>query len=1001
MRPILVKSMFVKFTAICMLLLGLAMTAYSQVYVGGELTSDATYFPANNPYIVTQDLKIASGITLTLLPGVELLFESGTGLISNGTLIAKGTSDQKIKFSSRSEIPGMGQWSGIAFNKAKSSFDDSTYISGSIISYAIISKANYSVTLDQYSTLLIENSLIEQCAFGINILESGFNTIRNCTIRQCNFAIFMAKGYYNSGNNIYGNNIYGCNDVGVFINSDATHSQNNSISNNTIIACNIGLHIGNYSNNGPGYNTISGNTFNGNKDAVKLFQAYNSIYNNYFVYNRNGIICWQSKNNSITENLFSHNTQYAITLTAGSSLNSITYNSMNFNKGGALIKPDSSNNSINNSFVHNTVFNNTEFSFQIKDSPQGLLQFNNIGFNGKFQSFKNEADINLNAEYCFWGTTLENELDSIIYDKLDEPVWGEVFYQPVLDHILITAPVPPPCKVKKQLIGNSIFVSWDTLQIADFGGYKVYYGNNNGVVFEHTLNNLSGTSINMGIIPIDTPISITAFDAQADGKDDQTEGNESDFAFAELYPYAGPDTAICTNVFYSIANSTANNFTNLFWATSGDGAFDNPQKLHPVYVPGNHDYANGFVNLSLIAYNGSKQLIDAAHITFQTAPDVFAGNDTLIANDSTILLASATAYSYGSILWTSSGDGTFDSDTINNPTYTPGPGDINIGNVTLTLTAFSFCGNISDQIVISIVPGYSISGRVHSGSGLAANSTLYLYRESQSTLQPLRTGLVLPDGHFDIKSLFAGTYYLYAVPNKKESQGYLPTYYFNDIHWGNAYTLTVNTNIFDLDLELAKGSVELPKGDGSISGYCTTLPGSVEKCSDITVLLYDREMKRIFDWALVHEASSFRFADLPFGKYTLVGEKAGAAFFHSEIVVLSPIQPDVENVELLCALSGYKFTLPGSISTEPLAEDIAVYPNPAHDKLFITGLEENQIYTARFINIQGIAQNYNAVQNGSSEVAINIADLKSGFYIVEVYKDKDCVLRKKVIKVRF
>ncbi|MFZ4548928.1 MAG: NosD domain-containing protein, partial [Bacteroidales bacterium] len=967
-------------------------------YVGGELTSDATYFPANNPYIVTQDLKIAIGITLTILPGVELLFETGTGLISNGTLIANGTSDQKIKFSSRSELPGMGQWSGIVFNKAKSSFDDSTYISGSVISHAIISKANYSITLDQYSTLLIENSQIEQCAFGINILESGYNTIRNCSFDQCNFAIFIAKGYYNSGNTISGNTISKCNDVGVFINSDATHSQNNIISNNTVIACNIGLHIGNYSNNGPGYNTISGNIFNGNKDAVKLFQAYNSVHNNYFIYNRNGLICWQSKNNSITENLFSRNTQNAITLSAGSSLNSIAYNSMNFNKGGALIKPDSSHNSENNSFVHNTVFYNSDFSFQIKDSPQGPLQFNNIGFNGGFQSFKNEADSTLNAEYCFWGTTHENELDSIIYDMLDEPGRGEVFYQPLLDHILITAPVPPPCHVKKQLIGNTVFVSWDTLDITDFGGYKVYYGNNIGIVFEHSLNNIPGTTISMGNIPIDNTIAITAFDLQADGKDDQTEGNESDFAFAEVFPYAGPDTAICTNVFYSIVNSTANNFTNLSWTTTGDGAFDNAHKLHPVYVPGIQDYTNGFANLSLTAYNGSKQLVDAAHITFEKAPEVFAGNDTLIANDSTFLLASASAFSYGSIKWTSSGDGTFDLDTLTNPTYTPGPGDISLGNAVLSLTAFSFCGNVSDQIALSIVPGYSIEGRVHAGSNLAANSSLFLYQDRQGTLQPMRSGLVLPNGNFQIKSLLAGTYCLYAAPNRKESQGYLPTYYFNDIHWGNAYRLAVYTDIIDLDLDLAHVTAELPKGDGSISGYCTTLPGSVEKCSDVTVLLYDREMKRIFDWALVQEASSFRFADLPFGKYTLVGEKAGATIFHSEVIVLSPTQPSVENVELLCASAGYKFTLPGSISTEPESGEIAVYPNPVTDRLFIGGLEENQDYTARFINIQGIAQNYIAIRNGSDEVTVNIAGLKAGFYFVEIYKDQECILRRKVIK---
>ena len=97
----LFNKLIVKYPAICILLFSFAMPTKSQVYVGGEITSDATYSPANNPYIVTQDLKIPVGITLTILPGVELLFESGTALISNGTLIALGTREQKIKFSSQ------------------------------------------------------------------------------------------------------------------------------------------------------------------------------------------------------------------------------------------------------------------------------------------------------------------------------------------------------------------------------------------------------------------------------------------------------------------------------------------------------------------------------------------------------------------------------------------------------------------------------------------------------------------------------------------------------------------------------------------------------------------------------------------------------------------------------------------------------------------------------------------------------------------------------------
>ena len=51
-------------------------------------------------------------------------------------------------------------------------------------------------------------------------------------------------------------------------------------------------------------------------------------------------------------------------------------------------------------------------------------------------------------------------------------------------------------------------------------------------------------------------------------------------------------------------------------------------------------------------------------------------------------LSEATATDYAGLLWTTSGDGTFDDDALLNATYTPGTGDIGNGLVTLTLTAY-------------------------------------------------------------------------------------------------------------------------------------------------------------------------------------------------------------------------------------------------------------------------------------------------------------------------
>ena len=167
----------------------------SQTVLANIIASDSTFSPENNPYIISTDLTILKGATLTLLPGVELLFEQGTGLICKGNLIAKGTSDNKIKFLPKSQISTAGQWIGITMNNAATTYSaDSMYLSGSVFSECEISSANFALTLDKNSSLLIEKVNIAQSSFAVNILGSANNVIRNCTITDANYGIFLADG---------------------------------------------------------------------------------------------------------------------------------------------------------------------------------------------------------------------------------------------------------------------------------------------------------------------------------------------------------------------------------------------------------------------------------------------------------------------------------------------------------------------------------------------------------------------------------------------------------------------------------------------------------------------------------------------------------------------------------------------------------------------------------------------------------------------------------------
>jgi hypothetical protein len=95
-------------------------------------------------------------------------------------------------------------------------------------------------------------------------------------------------------------------------------------------------------------------------------------------------------------------------------------------------------------------------------------------------------------------------------------------------------------------------------------------------------------------------------------------------------------------------------------------------------------------------------------LTIQKTPTANAGTNTTICQGSTHQLTGS-AQNYGTIAWTTTGSGTFNSTTILNPVYTPSGADINAGTVTLTLTAsaISPCtisGSANKTLVIRKTP---------------------------------------------------------------------------------------------------------------------------------------------------------------------------------------------------------------------------------------------------------------------------------------------------------
>ncbi|MEM2440329.1 MAG: PKD domain-containing protein [Candidatus Bathyarchaeia archaeon] len=250
--------------------LGTIFPTAKATYVEGPISVDTVWTLAESPFIVAQNVTIRRGVTLTIEPGVEVRFGGGPfTIIVNGTLVARGTEEKPIRFTSNKESPEAGDWATIYFN--------GTGQSPSILENCIIEYGVDGVMVKD-GVLTVQKSIIQFNAMsGITIL-GGSVTVRQTTMQDNKDGVVIL-----GGNTVLQNNTVMLNENGVILQGDLSNSHINVTQNYISSNRNSGVSL--LMEKSSSDITIKGNTVSSNLYGFYVATNVTTVITRNYIYN--------------------------------------------------------------------------------------------------------------------------------------------------------------------------------------------------------------------------------------------------------------------------------------------------------------------------------------------------------------------------------------------------------------------------------------------------------------------------------------------------------------------------------------------------------------------------------------------------------------------------------------------------------------------------------------------------------------------------------------------
>lgn len=300
----------------------------AQTNVTGGIYSNTTWTKANSPYHASGQIVLFPGNTLTIEPGVTVLFDTSAIFEIRGTLIAIGQENDSIIFTSSAanlDDTKFGQWSGI---KVSNNLGGSAEVRLARISYG--------------TTGVLGVAKVTRSKFTTNYV--GVKGSSPEAIDSCVFSRNM-RGVEGSGritNSYFGHTMY-----------FAVIGSSLEIEGNTFVENDVAV---------DGYGTVRNNFISGSREGVRgaLLIEENTFMENELAIGNGGTI----RNNFITDN------EVGIKVSTGDiSCNVITRNGIGF-------ETIDNGNGTSLGFMNNIIYDNTTYNF-VNGTPESFDATNN------------------------------------------------------------------------------------------------------------------------------------------------------------------------------------------------------------------------------------------------------------------------------------------------------------------------------------------------------------------------------------------------------------------------------------------------------------------------------------------------------------------------------------------------------------------------------------------------------------------------------------------------